>query len=92
MDEPVSCKSCRHSRFDWRQFPMTMFSPYAYRCDRIKTQEQTVIDPVFGKKTVEKPERKLCVSARGKYGECGESATMWEPRSKKDFFFYLKRI
>lgn len=92
MDETVSCRSCRHSRFDWRQFPFTIFSPYAWRCDRIRTEEQTVIDPVYGKKIVEKSERKLCVSARSKYGECGAEAIQWEPRSKRDFFVYLKRI
>ena len=92
MDDTISCKSCRHIRFDWRQFPMTMFSPYAYRCDRIRTPTTIAIDPVFGKKVEEKSERKLCVSARSKYGECGAEAAMWEPKSKKNFFVYLKRI
>lgn len=92
MEDTISCKSCRHSRYDWRQFPMTIFSPYAYRCDRIKTPEQVVLDPVFGKKNVEKAERQLCVSARGKYGECGAEGLLWEPRKRRDFFVYLKRI
>lgn len=92
MSDTIACKSCKHIRFDWTHFPFSLFSAYAWRCDRIRSEEQVVMDPVFGRKTIEKSERKLCVAARGKYGECGAEATLWEPKRRKDFLVYLKRI
>lgn len=92
MAATVSCKSCEHIRFDWSHFPFSIGSVYAWRCDRAKTKQETVLDPVNGRNIIEKPVRKLCVSARDAYGECGKDAVLWEPRRKKDFLIYLKRI
>ena len=92
MDNIVSCRSCSYIRFDWSHFPFSIGSQYAWKCDRVKTQEEIVLDPVYGRQIVEKPQRKLCVSARSKYGECGINAVLWEPKQKRDFLVYLKRI
>lgn len=92
MAEKVSCKSCNHIRFDWRHFPFSIGSKYAWRCNRSKTQAKTEFDPVNGRNIIQKSVLKLCVSARDTYGECGIDAVLWEPKRKKDFLIYLKRI
>jgi hypothetical protein len=88
----VSCKKCRHVRRDWSHFPFSIGSPYAWACDRVMTKEEMVLDPVNGRQNYVKPKRKSCVMARSKYGECGEQGSLWEPKHKRDFLVYLKRV
>lgn len=92
MAGTISCKSCDHIRFDWSHFPFSIGSRYAWRCNRLKTQEEIILNPVNGRNVIQKPVRKLCVSARDAYGECGANAVLWVPKRKKDFLVYLKRL
>jgi len=92
MNELVSCKSCMHARYEWKNFPFNIGSPYSWQCDKVKTKEEIELDPVNGKEILKKAERKLCMSARDKFGDCGPDGKFWEPKNKKDMFKYIKRI
>lgn len=87
----VPCKSCVHVRFNWAN-PFSIGSQYAWVCNKIMSEEEIEINPIDGKEIRKKPERKLCASARGKYGDCGPEGKLWEPKKEKDFFIYLKKL
>jgi len=92
MEDTVTCKQCRHIRRDWSFFPFSIGSPYAWKCSRVVTKEESEFDPISGKTKVIPARPQTCVSARSKYGECGIEGVLWEPRRQKDFFIYLKRV
>lgn len=92
MEDIVSCKSCKHVRYDWKNFPFNIGSIYAWNCNRVTSKEEVEFDPVNGKELVKPSARKICMSARSEYGECKPEGKFWEPKHKKDLFKYLKRV
>jgi hypothetical protein len=92
MSDTVSCKKCRHIRRDWSHFPFSFGSPYAFKCNIIFSKEEKLFNPITGVNTIEKPKPLSCISARSKYGDCGIEGRLWEPKHKRDFFVYLKRV
>ena len=53
MNERVTCKSCKHSKFNWSN-PFSWGSPYSYRCKKSVKPEDIDWDPVTGKETIVK--------------------------------------
>jgi hypothetical protein len=92
MSDTVPCKTCRHIERDWTHFPFSFGSPYAFKCGILFTKEETNFDPITGKTSIQKPKALSCISARSKYGDCGVEGKLWEPKHKREFFVYLKRI
>jgi hypothetical protein len=92
MSETVPCKTCRHVGRDWSHFPFSFGSPYAFKCLRVMSKEEQIFDPVSGKTNLLKPKPLNCMTARSKYGECGVEGRLWEPKHKRDFLVYLKRV
>lgn len=91
MSDLISCKSCSHIRYDWKNFPINIGSPYAWHCDKVKTKEEVELDPVNGTEKFKKSERQSCIMARSKYGECGPEGKCWVPKHKNDIFKYIAR-
>jgi len=92
MNETVTCKSCKHCKFNWKDI-FSWGSEYAYVCKKTQTDEWSITDPVTGRVKVLKNYMCSCSSERSKYsGKCGEDGKLWEPKYKKDLFTYIKRI
>ena len=85
MDETVLCKDCIHS------FYSPWYDRFVFRddmkCKLNKTADNTSL--VTGK--VEKGYYRACSVTRIN-DMCGPDAKSWEPKDKKHFFVYLKRI
>jgi hypothetical protein len=91
MSEVVLCKDCKHSFRKWTDF-LGFYAPL--RCRKSFTAESIEIDPVDGP-TKKKAHYKTCSSERmfsNMHEECGKEGKLWEPKDKKNFFVYLKRI
>lgn len=88
----VTCKSCRFSFRRLIDLPQ-WGSGYEYRCRKGFVEEQKEFDPVKGHKTIP-AHYKSCSSMRlhRDTDQCGAAGRWWEPKNKKDFFVYLKRI
>lgn len=91
MSDFVTCKSCIHMRYDWKYFPFNVGNQTAWMCDKVKTKEERETDPITGKETIKPAERKMCVSARSEFGDCGREGKLWVPKREKDLFKYIKR-
>jgi hypothetical protein len=85
MTQPT-CKSCRHNRASWiaRHFVNSVW----WNCDIDYTPPK--YNPVDG--TTKEGYYTSCGVARGIESICGKDAQRWEPREKKDFFVFLKRV
>lgn len=90
----VTCKTCRHSFRKLSDFPQWGMG-HEYRCKKVWIEDHNEFDPVIGPTTV-KGYYKRCNLVRlheAKYNnDCGKEGLWWEPKSKKNFFLYLKRI
>ncbi len=91
MSDQVSCQDCRHSFRPWQSF-LFYSGPYTYQCRKGIEEAKEEFEPVTGKIIVTEAKNKGCVSMRSKYGECGVEGTLWEPKKRKDFLLYLKRV
>lgn len=91
MSEIVLCKDCRHSFRKWTDF----FGFYApLRCRKVYFPESIQIDPVKGP-AKQKAHYRTCSSERmfSRNDElCGKQGKLWEPKDKKNFFVFLKRV
>jgi len=91
MSEKVTCKSCKHSKFDWTN-PFGWGTSYAYKCKKSIKPKDTEWDPVTGKETVIKEHLESCPSMRSRHGgDCGVDGKLWEPKHKNGLFTYIKR-
>jgi hypothetical protein len=90
-DEIVLCKDCKHSFRRWQDF----FGFYApLRCRKSYVPDSIEVDLVGGPSPV-KAYYKTCSSERmfsSRDEICGKQGKLWEPKDKKNFFVYLKRI
>lgn len=91
MDDYVTCKSCQHVRYDWKYFPFNLGNQTSWMCDKVRTKEEVETNPITGKQFVKPPERRMCVVARGEYGDCGHEGKFWTPKHKRDIFKYIAR-
>lgn len=90
-DQIVLCKDCRHSFRKWTDF-LGFYAPL--RCRKSYTPESVEIDPVDGP-TKKRAHYRTCSSERmfsSMEEACGKQGKLWEPKNKKNFFIYLKRI
>ena len=91
MSEVVLCKDCKHSFRNWKEF----FGFYApLRCRKVYFPESVEVDLVDGP-TRKKAYYKTCSSERlfsNTEELCGKQGKLWEPKDKKNFFVYLKRV
>jgi len=94
MSDNVLCKECKHS---FRRFSSIPYwgSGYEWLCKKAYVPESIEHDPVTGPKKVE-AHYKRCSLVRlhntSYNNECGKEGVWWEPRERKNFFLYLKRI
>jgi hypothetical protein len=91
MSDVVICRDCRHSFRRLTDF-LTLYAPL--RCRKRYFPDTVEVDPVSGPKKV-RAHYRTCSSERmfsGRDEVCGKQGTLWEPRDKKGFFVYLKRI
>lgn len=92
MTDSVKCTDCRHSFRRLSSLPI-WGSGVEWLCRREWVEQKQEFDPVKGMRTV--PGHYLkCMFARGNYRDsvCGREGKNWEPREKRNFFLYLKRI
>ena len=84
------CKDCKHSFRSLSSFPI-WGSGTEWRCRRAFVAEAVEHDPVTGPKKVAEHYQR-CSAARGSWTSavCGEKATLWEPKHKKDLFLWIK--
>ena len=90
-DKIVLCKDCKHSFRKWTDF-LGFYAPL--RCRKFYFPERIEIDPVIGPEK-KKAHYKTCSSERmfsGLNEPCGKEGKLWEPKDKKNFFVYLKRV
>lgn len=92
MTEQVKCTDCRHAFRKLTSLPI-WGSGVEWMCRREWVEETTEFDPVNGPKTVPAHYMK-CTYARAGYRDapCGREGRNWEPKDKKNFFVYLKRV
>lgn len=90
-EQVVLCRDCKHSFRSWFEI-LTLYAPL--RCRKRFIQEHVEIDPVYGAKK-QRAHYRSCSSERmflGPSEVCGKEGKLWEPRDKKDFLVYLKRV
>ena len=90
-EQTVLCKDCRHSFRSWTD---VLFFYAPLRCRKRYFPESVEVDPVHGAKK-QPAHYRSCSSERmfsGSAELCGKQGKLWEPRDKKGFFVYLKRI
>ena len=90
-EQIVLCKDCKHSFRKWTDV-LSFYAPL--RCRKRFFEACVEIDPVKGP-TKQKAYYRSCSSERmfsGRDEICGKEGKLWEPRDKKGFFVYLKRI
>lgn len=80
----VFCKDCRYSQNQWWNFS----GSYNYKC--LKSIQDERVDRVTGK--VDPKFVNACSTARIIGQACGPEGTLWEPKDKKDFFVFLRRV
>ena len=83
MDQ-VFCKDCRYSQNHW----WALNGKFNYKCRRSIEPEK--MDRVTGK--VDPKFINACATARIIGQPCGPEGTLWEPKAKKDFFVFLRRV
>ena len=94
MSDSVLCKDCKHS---FRKLSTITYwgSGFEWLCKKAYVAESVEQDPVTGPKKIE-AHYKRCASVRlhdSTYkDECGKQGIWWEPKDRKNFFLYLKRI
>lgn len=91
MNDVVLCKDCKHS-FRKLTDILTFYAPL--RCRKRYIDDHIEVDLVGGPAKV-KAYYKACSSERmfsGRDEVCGKEGKLWEPKNKKGFFVYLKRI
>jgi hypothetical protein len=87
----VTCKTCKHAFRNLTSLPI-WGSGVEWKCHREWVEEHSEFDPIIGTKTI--PGHYMrCTNARAGYRDapCGKEGRNWQPREKRDFFFYLKR-
>lgn len=83
----ITCQNCTHNRASWLERTFKV-STWSWTCDLSYTPpEYNVVDG-----TTRAGRYDSCSVVRVKKAVCGPDATAWQPRNKKDFFTYLKRI
>ena len=88
-EDIVLCKNCRYSFRTWVDI---LFGSSSLKCRKAFVPEQIKIDPVYGPKKV-KAHHELCVIERLHSSDgCNKQGSNWEPKDKKNFFVYLKRV
>ena len=84
----VLCKDCTHSQTHW--FNRLISNSYAFKCTLPENWRPPIWDPVVG--TTDTGFFYGCHTARRDSKVCGPDARQWQPREKKHFLTYLKRI
>lgn len=90
-EQVVFCKDCKHSFRSWKEI---LFGYAPLRCRKILRPAGVKIDPVAGTKK-HKAFYETCNIERSWSSEnylCGKNGKLWEPKDKKNFFIYLKRV
>lgn len=88
----VTCKTCKHAFRKLTSLPL-WGSGTEWRCRREWQEEQREFDPIKGARIV--PGHYIsCINARANYRDspCGREGRNWEPKDRRNFFVYLKRI
>ena len=95
--EQVLCKDCVHSYIRWQDYPFALSdrSLYTY-CKRSYMEPTNEFDPVIGNKTIPGGYRLARVERMSMYSNnkerCGSEGKYWQPKDKKNFLLYIKRI
>lgn len=89
-EEVVLCKDCRHS---FRLIKEILFGYAPLRCRKVFHPAGIKMDPVTGPKKT-KAFYEDCSVQRSWAGDnpCGKEGKLWEPKEKKNFFVYLRRV
>lgn len=95
MTEPVVlCKDCVHSFRTFSDMLTHGFnSSFAYKCRKNYKNYEERINLVVGVKPVA-AHYESCTITRSDYNQnsCGSQGRWWEPKHKKHYFIWLKRI
>ena len=92
MDTTVKCIDCRHAFRKLSSLPI-WGSGVEWMCRRAFVGSALEYNPVKGYETIPAHYQR-CSLARGSFQDsaCGKEGRNWEPKQKKNFFTYLKRI
>lgn len=84
------CKDCKHSFRKLSELPV-WGSGYEFRCRKAFKPETVEDNPVIGPQPRDAHYEK-CSMARGSWGDavCGKEAKLWEPKSRKHLFLWIK--
>ena len=96
MSDNVLCKECKQSFRSFNDLVFHgFFSSFAYRCKKAFKEKEVKLDLVIGNKT-DPAHYETCNLVRlhnADYNDsCGKEGRWWEPKDRKNFFLYLKRI
>lgn len=94
MIDNVLCKDCVHSFINWFDYPFALLNRELFtRCKKSWIEPQNEFDPVTGNKTIPGHYRKAGLERLSlNDNRCGPRGKYWQPKNKKLFLTYLKRI